>query len=236
MEKNTRKMSKGNLTGIGVGLASLILSGCIIVSNEKKMDAITDSAEERIKEAIVISEGYKQENSLYKLKVSELTNNVQSLKEEKVILKNNLEEVKKQNKILKSKIEKSRIEKLKAQKKADNNKSNGVVAQKVNSSNYYETTMVVTAYTAGYESTQKKKGDKGYGLTASGAYVKEGRTIACPKSMSFGTVVELDGYGKRVCEDRGGAITNGHLDLYMDSLQKAQSFGRKTMKVKVFKS
>lgn len=237
MEKNTRKMSKGNLTGIGVGLASLILSGCIVTSYEKKMDDLTDNldrVEEKAKKVISIAEGYKQENSAYKLKISELSSSVQALEKENLKLKRNLVEVKKANTALKSKLDKSRVAKINAQKDTDS-KSSGVIAQKVNSNNYYETTMEVTAYTAGYESTQKKKGDKGYGLTASGAYVKEGVTIACPKSMKFGTVVEIDGYGKRVCQDRGGAIKNGKLDLYMDSVIKAKNFGRKKVKVKVFK-
>lgn len=91
----------------------------------------------------------------------------------------------------------------------------------------------ITAYTAGYESTQKKKGDKGYGITASGTYVKEGRTIACPPSLEFGTKLNIEGIGLRVCEDRGGAIKEGHLDLYMDSLSAAIEFGRKTLSVEI---
>ncbi|MDQ0154942.1 3D domain-containing protein [Robertmurraya andreesenii] len=84
----------------------------------------------------------------------------------------------------------------------------------------------VTAYTAGYESTQKQAGEVGYGITASGTQVTEGRTIACPPSLPFGTVVEIEGIGERVCEDRGGAIKEGHIDVYMADLNEAQSFGR----------
>jgi 3D (Asp-Asp-Asp) domain-containing protein len=91
----------------------------------------------------------------------------------------------------------------------------------------------VTAYTAGYESTQKRKGDKGYGLTASGAYVKAGRTIACPQSFKFGTKLNIEGVGLRVCEDRGGAISTSKLDLYVDSLNEALKFGRKKLLVEI---
>jgi 3D (Asp-Asp-Asp) domain-containing protein len=91
----------------------------------------------------------------------------------------------------------------------------------------------VTAYTAGYESTQKSKGDIGYGITASGTRVKEGRTIACPPSLKFGTKLNIDKIGIRVCEDRGGAIKSGHLDLYMDSLNEALDFGRKKLSVEI---
>jgi 3D (Asp-Asp-Asp) domain-containing protein len=91
----------------------------------------------------------------------------------------------------------------------------------------------VTAYTSGYESTQKRKGDKGYGLTASGTYVKDGRTIACPQSFKFGTKLNIEGVGLRVCEDRGGAITTSKLDLYVDSLSEAVKFGRKKLLVEI---
>ena len=94
-------------------------------------------------------------------------------------------------------------------------------------------TFEVTAYTAGYESTQKQKGDEGYGLTASGTTVQEGRTIACPRSMEFGTKVDIEGVGVRVCEDHGSRITAGHIDVYMASLSAAQAFGRKKLKVQI---
>lgn len=93
-----------------------------------------------------------------------------------------------------------------------------------------------TAYTAGYESTQKHKGDAGYGITASGKKVQEGMTIACPRSMPFGTKVvvpELDASFE--CQDRGGAITEGHIDLFMNNLKDAQTFGRQKFEVVVIR-
>jgi 3D (Asp-Asp-Asp) domain-containing protein len=88
--------------------------------------------------------------------------------------------------------------------------------------------MEFTAYTAGYESTQKKKGEAGYGITASGTRVQEGRTLACGKNLPFGTRIEapsLDISG--VCEDRGGAIGPNEVDVYFDDLNDALEFGRK---------
>lgn len=93
----------------------------------------------------------------------------------------------------------------------------------------------VTAYTAGYESTGKRPGDKWYGLTASGAYVKQGVTIACPKDFAFGTKIEIEGYGMRVCQDTGSKINSGKLDLYMDSLSAAKDFGRQRLQVKIYR-
>lgn len=95
-------------------------------------------------------------------------------------------------------------------------------------------TFSVTAYTSGYESTQKKRGHPLYGITASGERVREGITVACPKSLEFGTKVyvkELD--HTYICQDRGGAIKEGHLDIYFDDLKKAKEFGRQKLHVKI---
>jgi 3D (Asp-Asp-Asp) domain-containing protein len=96
-----------------------------------------------------------------------------------------------------------------------------------------KSTYEVTAYTSGYESTQKHVGDAGYGITASGTKATEGRTAACPPSLAFGTHVVIDGLGVRICEDRGSAITAYHLDVYFDSVADALSFGRQSRKVEV---
>lgn len=92
--------------------------------------------------------------------------------------------------------------------------------------------MEITAYTAGYESTQKRKGQKGYGITASGTTVKEGRTAACPKSLPFGTEIFIPELNRvYICEDRGGAIKEGKIDIFINDLNKAINFGRKKMDV-----
>src|SRR5690606_1967341 len=85
----------------------------------------------------------------------------------------------------------------------------------------------LTSYTAGYESTQKKKGQKGYGITASGAHVKENHTIACPKELEFGTEVYIPSLDNvYTCEDRGGKIKNKLIDVYIENLDEAIEFGR----------
>ncbi len=95
-------------------------------------------------------------------------------------------------------------------------------------------TYVVTAYTAGAESTDKNPGDVGYGVTASGNTVQEGHTIACPQELSFGTQIHIPSMGATyICEDRGADISSGRLDIYMSDLGQAQSFGRKEMEVEI---
>lgn len=94
-------------------------------------------------------------------------------------------------------------------------------------------TYEVTAYTNGIESTGKSAGHPDYGVTASGARTKTGHTIACPPSMAFGTRLSIEGIGVRTCEDRGGAITEGHIDLYVAGVSEARSFGRQRLKAEI---
>ncbi|MFW0909641.1 3D domain-containing protein [Bacillus altitudinis] len=94
-------------------------------------------------------------------------------------------------------------------------------------------TYEVTAYTNGAESTGKLPGHPEYGVTASGARTKTGHTIACPPSMAFGTRLNIEDIGVRTCEDRGGAITEGHIDLYVAGVAEAQSFGRQRLKAEI---
>jgi 3D (Asp-Asp-Asp) domain-containing protein len=97
-------------------------------------------------------------------------------------------------------------------------------------------TFEVTAYTAGPESTGKQPGDDGYGITASGDHVRENYTLACPPSMAFGTRLEIEGIGERVCADRGGAIKEGRLDIYIPKLKDALAFGRQWLNVRIMEA
>jgi 3D (Asp-Asp-Asp) domain-containing protein len=62
------------------------------------------------------------------------------------------------------------------------------------------------------------------GLTASGVQTVP-QTVACGPSFRFGTVFIIDGRGY-ICQDRGGAITDGHLDLWMADEAAALEWGR----------
>lgn len=99
--------------------------------------------------------------------------------------------------------------------------------------------MEVTGYTAGYESTQKHKGEKGYGITTSGAYVKQGVTVAAGKNIPLGTKIYIPyfdgkpgfGDGYFIVQDRGGAIGPYNIDVYYNSVQDARNFGRQLLDV-----
>ena len=82
---------------------------------------------------------------------------------------------------------------------------------------------------------------KATGRTASGTKAAAGRTVAMSSKYPFGTKVliktsngKLLNNGKPyVVEDRGGAITEGKIDIFQGSHQEALNFGRQIVYVKV---
>lgn len=71
-----------------------------------------------------------------------------------------------------------------------------------------------------------------YGITASGAKVKEGHTIAAPPDIPFGTKIYIPYFDTIfTVEDRGGAIKGDRLDVYMKDVSEALEFGRRRLDV-----
>ena len=68
-------------------------------------------------------------------------------------------------------------------------------------------------------------------VTASGARVEVGVTVAADRSIPFGTPIWVEGYGWREVQDRGGAITGDRLDIAVASRGEAYDIGRRTVKV-----
>lgn len=124
------------------------------------------------------------------------------------------------------------LKKTTAKKPAVSKPSSNVVKRKKVAPKLAQT-YEVTAYTNGAESTGKSAGEPDYGITASGARTKTGHTIACPPSMAFGTRLNIEGIGVRTCEDRGGAITEGHIDLYVAGVSEARDFGRQLLEAEI---
>lgn len=87
-----------------------------------------------------------------------------------------------------------------------------------------------------YADTPESQG-KWVGQSASGRPLKTYKTIAMGKGYPFGTKVyipalaHLNGDGIFICEDRGGAISNGHIDVLVGSNNEARKLGRKNLKV-----
>jgi len=62
--------------------------------------------------------------------------------------------------------------------------------------------------------------------TASGAIAEEGVTVAADWNiLPAGTLIEIDGLGERIVQDRGGAITGNKIDIYFNSHEVALEFG-----------
>ena len=93
--------------------------------------------------------------------------------------------------------------------------------------------MNASAYTAGFESTGKRPGDKNYGITATGTKVKHGTVAVDPKIIPLGTDLYVEGYGYAKALDTGGAIKGNKIDLFYNSLYDAKRFGRKNLTVYV---
>ena len=94
----------------------------------------------------------------------------------------------------------------------------------VSSEEYRE--VIVTAYTSSEEECGKNDG-----ITASGVLAREGITIASD-DIPLGTRVEINGH-IYVVEDRFGGNYRDRIDIYMESVSRANVFGRREMLVKI---
>jgi len=78
------------------------------------------------------------------------------------------------------------------------------------------------------------------GITASGAKATEWYTVAAGRGYAMGTVIYIPALkdkpngGWFVVQDRGGAISNSKLDVYMGSHNSALQYGRKTLEAYVY--
>lgn len=98
--------------------------------------------------------------------------------------------------------------------------------------------MNVSAYTA--STCDKSPSDPGYGITSSGAVATAWRTIAAGKGYPIGTVIYIPYFASEpnggwfVVQDRGGAISNTRLDVYMDTYGECIKFGRRNLECYVY--
>ena len=93
-----------------------------------------------------------------------------------------------------------------------------------------------TWYGRAVHASGKSKGKpKKVGLTASGTRARHGTIAADTSLLPFGTVIEVPGYGFGRVEDRGGAIKEKHIDLWFRRHSDAKKWGRRQIKIKVWK-
>ncbi len=86
--------------------------------------------------------------------------------------------------------------------------------------------------TSGYDTCDACCAPYNDGITASGVPAV-GRICAAPPEYPFGTVLDVEGYGRCVVQDRGGAIKGNKLDLLFSTHAEAKEFGRKNLKVRI---
>ncbi len=87
--------------------------------------------------------------------------------------------------------------------------------------------VTLTAYDAGVASTGKDEDHPYYGITYTGTTVSEGRTAAVdPDVIPLGWWFYVEGIGFRKAEDIGSAIQGKKVDIYMESEDEANIFGR----------
>jgi 3D (Asp-Asp-Asp) domain-containing protein len=93
-------------------------------------------------------------------------------------------------------------------------------------------TFKLTAYSLAYADCGKHPHDPAYGITASGTYVKEGRTVAADwEVLPPGSIIYIEDLGLRLVEDRGGAVIGNHLDIFIPDERATVIFGVQHKKV-----
>ena len=99
-------------------------------------------------------------------------------------------------------------------------------------------TLNASAYTA--STCGKSPSDSSYGRTASGAMASSWYTVAAGSGYPMGTIIYIPYFANKVnggwfvVQDRGGAISNNRIDIYMDTLGECQSFGRRNLECYVY--
>ena len=122
---------------------------------------------------------------------------------------------------------------------AESAANSSALAKKVEGITPIVKTLNTSAYTA--STCDKKPTDKGYGITASGARVKSWYTVAAGKAYPMGTVIYIPALKNKpnggwfVVQDRGGAISNNKLDIYMSTYNECIQFGRRNLECYIYK-
>ncbi|MDN4495393.1 G5 and 3D domain-containing protein [Ureibacillus aquaedulcis] len=95
------------------------------------------------------------------------------------------------------------------------------------SSSSKEFYVTATAYTANCSGCS--------GITATGLALKDGMKVIAvdPSVIPLGSKVWVEGYGNAIAADKGSAIKGNKIDVFIGSNSKANSWGRKKVRIKV---
>lgn len=93
--------------------------------------------------------------------------------------------------------------------------------------------LTATGYTAGPESTGKRPGDPGYGVTFSGLPAAPGACAVDPAVIALGSVLYVPGYGYAVAVDTGSVVRGKRVDLFFEDVEMARRWGVREVEAEV---
>ncbi len=139
-------------------------------------------------------------------------------------LKSNIIKPNQKLKVTKKAVSKAKAKsKAKAAKKAPSRSDDDTILKEI--------TVSASAYTAGCNGCS--------GITSTGINLKKNsdlKVIAVdPSVIPLGSKVYVEGYGYAIAGDTGGAIKGNKIDVFIPTKSGALKWGRKTVKIKVFK-
>lgn len=95
----------------------------------------------------------------------------------------------------------------------------------------YDGIAELTAYTG------TDAGERGDDIAADGTRCVPWLTVAAWPGVPFGSTVEIPALGRKfIVHDRGGAITAGHIDIYVghSNVAEVMEFGRQQARIKIY--
>lgn len=113
--------------------------------------------------------------------------------------------------------------------------SSSSLAKKVEGITPIKKTLNTSAYTANEGGSGKK-----FERTANGAIASVWYTVAAGRGLPFGTIIYIPYFKNKpnggwfVVQDRGGAISNNHLDVYMSNEKECIRFGRRNLECYIY--
>lgn len=117
--------------------------------------------------------------------------------------------------------------------------SGNSLASKVSGKTPIVKTMNTSAYTA--STCGKSASSSSYGITSSGAKASAWYTVAAGSAYPVGTIIYIPYFQNKsnggwfVVQDRGGAISNNRIDVYMNSYNECINFGRRNLECYIYK-
>ena len=117
-------------------------------------------------------------------------------------------------------------------------KSSSGLAAKVEGKTPIVKTLNASAYTA--STCGKSASSSGYGITSSGAKATAWYTVAAGKAYPIGTIIYIPYFQNKanggwfVVQDRGGAISNNRIDVYMNTYNDCINFGRRNLECYIY--